>query len=420
MPRRAKAQGLYQRGPYWLDRDTRADGSLRSPNLAIFWYDPARGRIRSTSARTGDLAAGKKALDRHYLQHTEGEAICPTCGQRRAANTGFLVTRAVADYLVSRETSPSIGAIRPRLAHVLRYIVTLPDPNIRCEQVNEAWIRRFRSWLAAEPVTSSAGNARTAPRSASTIENSVLQLAAAINAAHDRGDTSRPAQFKPIAAKEVNRTPTYRADLDQLAAMFRYASDPRFPTKRGPLHRFLIISVATLARPDAAHDVSTSPDRGQWHADRGVLMLNPKARRQTKKRRAIVRMPYQVIPWMEARKGFFVGPASVRSAWDSMAIELGLPNEGAAGMKLIRRSVAQLVRDRGVPDETLELQLGHRALDSVSELYAPFKPDYLASALTAIESIIDEIEARVPGSFHRSDTGKEPNIVPIAAAKKAR
>ena len=111
---------------------------------------------------------------------------------------------------------------------------------------------------------------------------------------------------------------------------------------------------------------------------------------------------------------------SVRSAFDSMCDELGWPKDGENGLKLIRRSIAQLLRERGVPAEQLELQLGHRRLDSVTDLYAAFDPSYLREATAALEAIIDEIEARVPGAFHRSDTGKEPNVVPIVAAKKAR
>ena len=84
-------------------------------------------------------------------------------------------------------------------------------------------------------------------------------------------------------------------------------------------------------------------------------------------------------------------------------------------MKLIRRSMAQLLRDRGVVDDQIELQLGHRKLDSVSELYAPFKPDSLQAALTAIEAVIDDIEAQVPGAFRRTDTGEVANVVPLKA-----
>jgi hypothetical protein len=273
MARKSTKRGLYERGDYWLDWDRRIDGSLRSPNLAIFWYDADRGRTRSSSARTGDLAAARKALDLHYLQHTEGELICPTCGQLRNVATEMLALRAITDYLITHEDLPSIKAVRPRLNHVVRYIAMLETPDIRCSKVDEAWIAKFRTWLAMQPVVSTAGKVREAPRSLSSIENSVIQFAAAINAAKKRGDVSRPAQFKPIPTKELNRTPQRRLSVQELADAFAYATDPRYPTKRFGLHRFLMLSVGTGARPDAVHDFSTKAERRQWNAERRVIAL---------------------------------------------------------------------------------------------------------------------------------------------------
>lgn len=130
---------------------------------------------------------------------------------------------------------------------------------------------------------------------------------------------------------------------------------------------------------------------------------------------------YQVSAWLDETDGFFVPVKSVRSAWDSMASELGLPGDGAGGMKLLRRSMAKLLRDRlSQPHwEEVSMFLGHTKFDNTSDIYAPFETTYLANAKREIEAIIDEIEARVPGAFHRSDTGVTPNVVPIKAAKNA-
>ena len=415
MPRRSKAKGLYQRGPYWLDWDRRADGSLRSPNLSIFWYDPSRGRIRSTSARSGDVAEAKVALDRHYLEHTEGEAICPTCGQRRQIGDGFLVLQAIRNYLSTRDDK----AIGHRLAHISAFIVHTGQVQLTCRQANEGWAARFRKWTAEQPIVSPTGIKRQ--RTASTIENSLIQLAAAINAAHRRGDCLAPAQFRPIQTRELNNTPKRRLSVDEIAAAFRYALDPRFPTKRAGLLRFLRISVGTLCRPDAAHDFSTAPDRQQWNSERRVIALNPKGRRQTKKYRATVIAPWQLAQRIDETAGFFVPVKSIRSAWDSMCDDLGWPKDGENGTKLIRRSGAQLLRDpaRKVPTEQIELLLGHRKIDSVTDLYAAFDPAYLADATRALEALIDEIEIKAPGAFHRDSTGNAVNIVPIGASKKA-
>jgi hypothetical protein len=395
MPSTKRTKPLYQRGDFRLFR--RQGRSA----LEIVWYDESRKRERSVSARTMDVAAGKEALDRIYLERTKGEAFCPTCGQRRDG-TSVLVTTAIADYLILSEAKASIKAIRPRLAHVLNYLVHLNQITLVCGQIDKDWIARFRTWLAKIPIISPTGE--KCIRSLSTIENSVLQLAAAINAC---GGVT--ANFKAQQPKDVNQTPQFRASVGDLAAMFRYCVDPphgklpndRCRKDRARLLAFLRISVATLARPDAAHDVSTKPNRAQWNSTKKVLNLNPKGRQQTKKYRAIIPVPDLLVDLLNDTDGPFVRAVSVRSAWRSMAIELKLPSDGESGMKLIRRSMADNVRDR-LPTEAwgeLEIWLGHDRFDDVSELYAPFRPDYLRRALVVINAIIDEIEAAVPSAF---------------------
>lgn len=407
MPREPKE--LYRRGQYWLGWDRRADGALRSPYLAIFWYDPEPGRERSTSTRTADVERARERLDEHYLERDRGASICPTCGQPRTAAAGFLVTSAIAYYQTLRGSQrASSEAIAARLAHVVGYFATLPCAAVACEHVTDEWVDRFRRWALAQPIVSTGGRERQ--RSTSTVENSVVQLAAVINAAHKRGDTNRPAAFRPIPLKELSAKPQHRSGVAELGAMFRHALAQG---QRGiALHRFLMESVATLARPDAAHDVSTAPDRAQWNSARRVLDLNPRGRRQTKKYRATVRVPWQLAEHLDGVSGRFVPVASVRSAWAGMAAAMSLPAQGEAGMKLIRRSVAQLLRDRGVPSDELELMMGHRKLGAVTDLYAGFRPEHLARAVNALEGIIDEIESDVPGAFHRRRTG--PGLVLIS------
>ena len=66
---------------------------------------------------------------------------------------------------------------------------------------------------------------------------------------------------------------------------------------------------------------------------------------------------------------------------------IGLPKAGESGMKLIRRSMAKLLRNRIAKADWVEvgLFLGHRKLDSVSDIYAPFDPSHCAVARQEIE-----------------------------------
>lgn len=395
MSKSNRTRPLYTRGDYKLVR--RPD----RPALEIVWYDANRGRLRSASARTEDVEEGKAALDRLYLERTKGEAFCPTCGQRRGQGEVY-VTAAIADYLTISADKVSIDAIRARLTHVLTYLVATDQAALTCDTVDDDWIAKFRKWLAKVPIVSPSGQKRQ--RSLSTIENSVLQLAAAINS--NGGCT---AKFKATQPKEVNRTPQHRSEIAELASMFRYCVAPepgKLPIERARRDRanllaFLRISVSTLARPDAAHDVSTTASRRQWNSKMRVLALNPDGRRQTKKYRAIMPVSERMAVILDRAKGFLIPSNSVKSAWETMAVALKLQRHGESGMKLIRRSVAHIVRQRLKQEAwgELEIFLGHDKFDDVSDLYAPFQPGYLSRALAVIEEVIEEIEALCPGAF---------------------
>lgn len=389
---RAK-ESVYQRGGLWLAYDCGRDGRPRSPNFHVFRYSPEKGRIVSSSTRTADLEEARRKLDAAYLRESRGAAVCQTCGQMLSAAHGFLLADAITNYQIEigdkRTSSDSIAA---RLAHILDYVETLPRSAVTCDEVDQRWVEKFRTWMIAKPIVSPKGVERK--RSASTVENSVVQLAAVLNHAHDRKDTLHSAAFQPIPLTQVNQSPRWRASVEQIAQMFEWAIDHG---KRGEaLHRYLALAVATLARPDAVMDFSTANHREQWNSMACIIDLNPKGRTQTKKHRAIVRCPDRLRPWIDATSGQFVrndreAVSSIRSAWDSMRVDLKLPPGVAGGSKSIRRSMATLLRARRCLPADLELQLGHRVLRSSSEVYAPDGPDYLVGSLAIIDAIMGEI-----------------------------
>lgn len=206
---------------------------------------------------------------------------------------------------------------------------------------------------------------------------------------------------------EVARRVSRQLELGK--GMFAYALDG---DKRKNLLHFLRLSVLTLGRPDAVLEASTDPARNQWHPGPRIFNLNPKNRRQTKKYRPTVPIASQGVEWLNSLpKGPIVAVNSIRKAWDSMAEHLKLPGDRESGAKLIRRSMADLLRSRMRSTDWSEIEafLGHQKFDSVSELYAPLRPDYLANARASIEQIISEIEAKVPGAFYRAVTAQEPD-----------
>jgi hypothetical protein len=385
MPKTRRAKPIYQRGEYRLyPRPGRSH--------EIIWYDERGKRERSRSAGTTNDDEAKAELDRLYTKKHGGIPCCPTC--RRPLNqSSEPASVLVANYL---ETKAEGDAIHPRLAHVLTFMEEEGRAEDAADSIDEEWAQDFRIWMAAR-------TDRT--RAPGTIENSLIQLAAAL-----RFGGVEPG-FKPIPTAEVNRSPEYRASIAKIAAMFRYCLEPKGRTdkevarrqrERENLLRFLRASVATWARPDAVHDISTKPERRQWFSNARVLALNPDGRRQTRKRRAVVPVARQWAPHLDECKGFYITVDSVKAAWESMAAALKLPGAGEAGMKLIRRSMMTLARRRLGEEHWVQgrMMAGHMKF-TVSDIYALPDPANLGLALKATEAIIDEIERSCPGAFNR-------------------
>lgn len=403
MPRTRRPKPLYRRGRFALY-------AREGRNHEIVWYDEGRKRERSSSAGTVDLEEGKIALDRLYLASLG--TVCPTCWRPIEADHDEprpLVASIIADYLTAHGSGQSSAdAIGARLDHVLRYIGQFEDPAVYPEQVTELWIARFREWLAADPYY--VGKAREERfRSPATIENSVIQLQAALNW------RKAPVLFKPTPLKELSRTPEYRADVETLAAMFRYAmKSPR----RASLLAFLRHSIVTWGRPDAVLDSSTAPKRRQWFSAARVFNLNPVGRKQTRKYRAMVPVPECVAWWYDSFSGPIMPKTLSKSTWQRMEKDLGLPRQGQSGMKLIRRSISTLARRRLGERDWVQgrMMLGH-VQPTTSDIYALPDPAHLGRALAVTTRIIGDVEKLAPGAFYRAVTANDATVIPIRSGK---
>lgn len=409
MPRSKPSKPLYQRGPYELHR---REGRT---NLEILWYDTDAQRQRSRSTGCADVGQAKTELDKLYLERESGQAVCPTCHRPWDEKRRFLLVQSMIDYDTEKRDLPSYPAIHASLGHVHAYLAEKNLTGVSTDEITPKWIADFEKWALKVPVVGPSGKLRA--RAPATVNNSVLYLAAAINASKGRQDILHEAAFKPRKPKDVNRTPTYRGDIDALAAMFAYALE--YPLKRRSLLNFLRISVVTLIRPQHAHFIDVSPEAGMWDSAHRTLNLLPPYAEQTKKRRTVVPVARQAVDWLDSESGQLVPIASIAPTWTRMQMKLGLPGRGQSGPKLVRRSMAKLVRERidRRDQPELEMFLGHRASSETTDLYAPFDPEYLSRARAAIESVIDDLESRVKNAFHRNDTADAGKVVSIIAGK---
>ncbi|MET0588424.1 MAG: hypothetical protein ABWZ75_07860 [Novosphingobium sp.] len=397
MPRTKRQKPHYQRGPFALY-------AREGRNLEIVWYDEVAKRERSTSAGTSDVGQGRLALDRKYLE-AHGAYFCTRCGQQTDGDAAMLLLSAITDYMLKNEGQTGyIRSTKPRLAKVIEYVAAT-DPAVTVPAINEVWVEGFREWLLAQPVIK---GSTTKARSVGGVEGSVLQLAAAINSIK-----GHQAQFKTRSVKNLANSPVYRAAIDMLAAMFRFCLSPEPKPKqrwspnvaqkivesRINLLRYLRAAVATWARPDAIYDLRS---KGQWHSTPGVLNLNQANRVQTKKHRPTIPVARQFRPWLDEAIGRanYLPVTTINHGWEAMRRELGLPRDGEAGIKLVRRSVSTICR-RIIGEANWvqgKLMLGHVKAE-ISDIYAIPDPANLGLALAATEQVIDEIEKRVPGAF---------------------
>lgn len=433
--------GVYQRGPYWLDLVRGADGQPASDRWYIWWYDAAAGRQQRRSTRTSDIRIACDALDQHYLAAHRSTP---------ADQEAYSVHDALADYWQEHGRNlPSADPIKARIKLLLRFLTIEADAGrivrpVLPEHIDDRLLDRFRAWGIADPIVARRKDAdgqwidgKSRARSPSTVEESVIQLKAALNHAFR---ARRTRYVPPLAHKtrdQVTPQRTYRLSIDGIAELLDYSL--RGAGKYAghgailmPLRRYLIAAICTLARPDAILDMSVAPIREQWLQQHGLFALNPAGRIQTKKVRPIVPVVPLLANWLETTHEWFVCRESehtdkrtgqivttqtpvdgIRSGWTGARKQLGIPD--GWGPKLIRHSMATILANKGVDLIQLEMALGHRVLSKTSSRYAIFDPGYLATVRSGLDDVISELTRKAGPALHAKLTQKDENVTVLRA-----
>ena len=399
----AGSQILYARTPFKLVR--RPDRA----NLEIIWrIDGTPGK---ESAGTADEKLGRDKLDKLYSEMIGGGCdICPTCKQA-VRRKGDDVLTIIDDYWTDHgQDQKTAETIKGKLDYVRRFLATIGRP-VQPDELNEKWIEKYRAWMRTQTFATGGIKAqakinRYAP---GTIEGGVLQLKAALKWA------KVDVQFEIGDLVELSASPEFRLDIDGLAKIFRYALANQ---RRKNLLAYMRLAIATWGRPENILELDLSPGLKQWSSHAKALRLNPIGRKQTKKRRPSVPVPDCVADWIDTLpQGPVFETELSRKTWERMEESLGLPGDGQSGMKLIRRSISDIARDRLDPSGDWhqgEKMLGHVGF-AMSDLYALRRPSHLGKALAVTEAIIAEIEAACPGAFIDQDAPRASNIVRLVA-----
>jgi len=157
------------------------------------------------------------------------------------------------------------------------------------------------------------------------------------------------------------------------------------------LYRFVILAIATWARPEAILEL----DRDRCDTQRRLIDLNPHGRPQNKKYRPTIPMVDAALHVVEdVPQGRIVtwqnkGVASIKTAWRRLRKRAGL-DDGVIPY-LIRHTLATEARGNGCPPWEIEGWLGHKR-PGTSERYAKFSPNYLSETA----KFVDEYMRRLP------------------------
>ncbi|PZU56385.1 MAG: hypothetical protein DI547_16690 [Sphingobium sp.] len=437
----AEKGGVYQRGEFWLDLARGAGGAPVSSKWYIWWYDAASGRQRRKSTRTSDVRLACDLLDEHYLAVHR-----PTA----ADQTSYSVSEAMTDYWIehgSKQTSAE--AIKARLKLMSRFmdleaeVGRLIDPFLP-DHLDDRFLGRFRDWAIADPIIARKKDAdgnwidgKRRQRRASTVEESVIQLKAALNHAFNARRTRYVPPLKHKTRDQVTPRRTYRLSVEALAELLDYSMKGGgvyggHADRLIPLRRYLVGAITTLGRPDAVLDMGVARERGQWMQNERRFALNPEARLQTRKVRPVMPVVDLLHSWLTASEEWLVcgekrvydpkqriylteqyRVASVKKGWLSAREKLGIPD--GWGPKLIRHSMATILANRRVDLIELEIALGHRPLGKTSSRYAIFDPDYLATIRDGIEDVVADLTRLVGPALHPKLTQDHDNVSVLRA-----
>ena len=154
-----------------------------------------------------------------------------------------------------------------------------------------------------------------------------------------------------------------------------------------------MISLNTLARPDAVLDLSPS------QVDiRRRIKLNPDGRKQTKKNRPVVPISETLLPWLQGCEGpryVLYGGKPVESIKKSFAKAVADAGLSDVSPYCLRHTMGTELRSRGVPEWEAKGFMGHKSETArTTERYARFRPDHLGQAVRAIDAYFNRSKNR--------------------------
>lgn len=370
MPR-PRRQPLFELGGQWINTEPGRSGLWR------FWYDARAGKVRRAVLGSRGLEEAKVELAAIILkERTAGPEVMPL----QAVMDRYHEART--DLLPSKK--PARAATKTVIAH-------FGGDALVSDLTEDA----LTAYVRAEVARGS---------SLSYVSRNLSVVAAGLSHAKLTPIPYGLPWLRSIAAAAKPSRKTPIPTDDQIGALLAA------PVSE-PLFRWMLISLGTAARPEAALDFSDTQRRD------GLMDLNPPDRPQNKKHRPIVREPAFLTPWLDrwrdeadtAIQGRFVAYASVESVQTALERLSRAKAEGGLGFRVtaysFRHKVTTVLRRakrHGVTEDEIAMQLGHKRPNvRVTGSYGEFDPDYLEAPARALSAWLGSL------SFSRNSPAPE-------------
>ena len=348
-----KSEPAFKLGEYWLGRKSGRDTWYR------YWWDPDRKCTRRSSLSTTDFEEAKDRLAEWYVAQKE----IPELSDLEQVLLADVIRRYYeehAQHLQSHNTA------RLNLNLWLDFFeagTTVKDAT------RPKLIDAFIKFLSKDG------------QSAAYVNRVLTDGRLAINKAWKDGLISSAPFIKSLPTEDAE--PMGRPmEIDELRLFYHTA-----PSEH--LRRFVLWTLGTGARPSSVFDLH----RSQINTSQGLIDLNPRGRKQTKKIRPEVRLPASLAPFV--CEGFQITyrgePVSdVKTSWRNQRAKCGFDKD--VNPYSLRHTIARHLRASGVPVWEVAAQLGHKKKEnSITEIYAPMDPSYLGQAVEAIDAFLAEL-----------------------------
>lgn len=303
------SEPLYRIGEYWIA------GRNGSDKLYRYWYDEKRKITRRASFGVTDLEAAKDKLTAWFIAEKTA---------KKQELEGVLLSEVLLRYYEEHARfKASHEAARINLTRWLEYFG--PDATLE-EATQPARIDQFVAHLAE------------GGRGASYINPILTDGRSAVNRAWKKGEISRAPFIAAIEAGPAE--PKGRPMSVEELRLFYHSAETEH------LRRFLVWAIGTAARPRAILDLH----RDQIDTEAGIIDLNPRGRKQTKKVRPVVKLPQRLIAFVqEGQQITYKGRqiASIKNAWRKHRNRCHFDQD--VNPYSIRHTMARHLRASGVP-----------------------------------------------------------------------